>query len=268
MPPIATFQSTSPSTALPDSTAPVEYIMYDGLTAIVSGEVQADDGRYIGLEIVGAEVSVKAIAAALVMGKRADGSEKIVEKQGEQVKLVDRVFRMLTVPLSGGVVSLVLISADAVITMPHEQAQATKKRKKRLSATYDDRAARKQRERDDGGELGSARADDEDRTELHFVTLPQAADPDGVPGGLADALASTFRLPFRREWLPDLFRRGTVAGLIAPFTSRGSLLGMRVNLVPTAWEGVYRETVSAAHRVARRDARSEAKRNGQGQLDA
>jgi hypothetical protein len=245
-------QSTVPHL---DPASPIEYISYDGLTAIVSGEVMADDGRYIALEIVGAEVSVKAIAAALVMGKRIDGSEKIIEKDTERVTLVDRPFRMLTVPLTGGVVSLVLLSADVVISMPHERAQQTKKRRKRLSATYDDRKSRKEREREDGSELGSARGDEEDRTELHFVSLPHAVESDGVPGGLADALASVFRLPFRREWLPELVRRGKAAGLLSPFTSKGTLDGMKINLVPAAWEGVYRETVSAAHRASRREAR-------------
>ncbi len=251
---VSTSQPAMPLTHQPDPTKPVEYISYDGLTAIVSGEVMADDGRYIALEIVGAEVSVKAIAAALVMGKRVDGSEKIVEKDTERIKLVDRPFRMLTVPLTGGVVSLVLLSADTVITMPHEQAQQTKKRKKRLSATYDDRKARAERERDDGSELGTARGDDDDRKEMHFVTLPHSPEFDGVPGGLADALASVFRLPFRRDWLPDLVKRGTAAGLIVPFTSSGTLTGMKLNLIPTAWEGVYRDAVSAAHRAKRREA--------------
>jgi hypothetical protein len=250
-------QHTAPHSGSEQSVTPtsVQYIAYDGLTALVSGDVQADDGRYIALDMVGAEVSCKAIAAALVMGKRIDGSEKIVEIEGDRVKLVDRPFRMLTTPLAGGVVSLVLLSADAVISMPHEQAQQTKKRTKRLSATYDDRAARKEREHQEGAELGSARADDDDRTELHFVTLSNAREPDGVPDGLADALASSFRLPFRREWLPDLVQRGTQAGLLVPFASNGSLTGMKINLVPTAWEGVYGETVSAAHRAAKRQAR-------------
>ncbi len=91
------------------------------------------------------------------------------------------------------------------------------------------------------------------------MTLPHAPEVDGVPGGLADALASTFRLPFRREWLPELVRRGTTAGLIAPFTSKGSLAGMKLNLVPAAWEGVYCDTVSAGYRAVRREARREAK---------
>lgn len=243
--------SATPVTADPASAAPVHYLMYDGLTAIQAGAVAAPDGKYVALEIVGAEVSVKAIAAALVMSKRADGSEKIVEKDGERVQLVPRAFRMHTVPLAGGVVSLVLLSTDAVITMSHEQAQQPKKRKKRLSAIYDDRTSRK-RDRDDGNDLGTARADEDERTELHFITTPQSAEPDGVPGGLADALASTFRLPFRREWLPELVRRGKAASLIVPFASEGSLVGMKLNLMPAAWEAVYAETVSAAHRAARR----------------
>lgn len=250
---VATASATQTATD-PASGAPVHYLMYDGLTAIQAGAVAAPDGKYVALEIVGAEVSVKAIAAALVMSKRADGSEKIVEKDGERVQLVPRAFRMHTVPLAGGVVSLVLLSADAVITMPHEQAQQPKKRKKRLSAIYDDRASRKKRDRDDGNELGTARADEDERTELHFITTPQSAEPDGVPGGLADALASTFRLPFRREWLPELVRRGKAASLIVPFASEGSLVGMKLNLMPAAWEAVYAETVSAAHRAARRAA--------------
>ena len=96
---VATSQPVIPTSHQPDPTKSVEYVSYDGLSAIVSGEVIADDGRYIALEIVGAEVSVKAIAAALIIGKRIDGSEKIVEKDTEQIKLVDRPFRMLTVQI-------------------------------------------------------------------------------------------------------------------------------------------------------------------------
>ena len=243
---------TPSTTSLPNGTPTAEYIVYDGLTTLVAGAVQAPDGRCIALELVGAEVAAKAIAAALVMSKRADGSEKVVEKDGVQIRLVDRPCRMLTIPLSNGVVSVLLLSVDAVITMPHEQTQTAQKRKKRLSAIYDDRTARRQRERDTGAELGAARGDDEDRTELHFVTVPSAIEPDGVPGGLADTLAATFRLPFRREWLPELVRRGQLAGLVTPFTSTGSLLGMRINLIPAAWEGVYRDTVTMLYRQAKR----------------
>ena len=238
-----------------DDPSAAEYIVYDGLTALVAGTVQASDGRYIALEIVGAEVAVKAISAALVMSKRADGSEKVVEKDGVQIRLVERPCRVLTVPLSNGVVSGLMLSVDAVITMPHEQSRHTKKRKKRLSAIYDDRTARRQRERDTGADLGAARGDEDDRTELHFVTVPSAIEPDGVPGGLADTLAATFRLPFRREWLPELVRRGQLAGLITPFASTGSLLGLKLNLVPAAWEGVYRDTVTMLHRQAKRHKR-------------